>query len=217
MASGARYAAARALTGLSQRALARRLEVSPQAVSNWESGKSEPTRENARALAGFSGCSLEWLLTGKGRPETGSPKTTVADFRGKGRLVPEVGDTLTGIRREGRGKPGKFVQTYFPCSPKSIALTVAGNSMAPEFMGGDIVVIDPQIRPVPGDYVFVEIDDGETKLFRKYRPHTERKGVVESYDLVPANEDWNAVRVTSDDKAIVRGVMSEHIAPRRRA
>ena len=58
--------------------------------------------------------------------------------------------------------------------------------------------------------------NGDMQLFRKYRPHTERKGVVIAYDLVPTNEDWNTVRVTLDDKAIIKGVMSEHIAPRRR-
>lgn len=218
VARGARYAAARALTGLSQRALAKRLKVSPQAVSKWESGRSEPTKENVRALADLSGCSVEWLLTGRDRGNGGSVhRSNVEAYTGKGRLVPEVGDTVQGVLPVSkRVKPGTFVQTYFPCSSESFALTVSGDSMETEFRDGDVVVIDPKVEPVPGDYVFVEL--GETKLFRRYRPQTVRPGAAaHSYDLVPSNPDWPTVHITPSDKAVIKGVMTERTSPRRKA
>lgn len=216
VARGSRYAAARALTGLSQRALAKRLDVSPQAISKWEAGESEPTRKNARALAELAGCSLEWLLTGKDRNGSAVSRSNVEDYIGGGRLVPQVGDTVQGVLPVSKRKNPRFVQTYFPCSAEAQALTVAGDSMAPEFNEGDVVIIDPKISPVPGDYVFVVM--GDTKMFRRYRPLTMRSGVVtESYDLVPSNPDWPTVRVTPDDDAVIKGVMTERSSPRRKA
>jgi SOS-response transcriptional repressor LexA len=106
------------------------------------------------------------------------------------------------------------VQTYFPCSAASFALTVAGDSMGPEFRDGDVVVFDPSVTPVPGDYVFVEI--GETKLFRRYRPLTVGAGPSDSYELVPSNPDWPTVRVTPSDNAVMKGVLTERASPRRK-
>lgn len=215
VARGARYAAARALTGLSQRALAKRLGISPQAISKWESGLGEPTRKNARKLADLADISLEWLLSGRERNESQSTQSNVAEISTRGRVVPLVGDTLTGIVKT--RKPSSFVTTYFPCSAQSFALQVSGDSMAPDFADGDVVIIDPNITPAPGDFVFVEIND-EMVLFRKFRPLSARKGkAAEHYELVPCNEDWPKVSIGPEDNAVIRGVMSQHVAPRRRA
>src|SRR5262245_12811879 len=112
VARGARYAAARALTGLSQRMLAKRLRVSPQAVSKWESCQSEPTKANARALADLAGCTVEWLLTGKDRNGSSIAASNVEDYTGRGREVPEIGDTVQGVLPVSRrAKPGRFVKT----------------------------------------------------------------------------------------------------------
>src|SRR5262245_46392375 len=121
-----RYAAARALTGLSQRQLAKRLGVSPQAISKWESGTGEASRTNARKLCDMADISLEWLLTGKEGREAQETATNVQEFlSARGRKVPEVGDTVLGIAPMVRNKPKKFLQTYFPCSAQSFALEVA--------------------------------------------------------------------------------------------
>lgn len=113
-----------------------------------------------------------------------------------------------------RPKPERFVQTYFPCSAGSFALVVSGDSMEPDFHDGDVVVIDPEVDPVPGDFVFVEI--GETKLFRRYRPLSMGVGPANSYELVPSNSDWPTVRVTPSDNATLKGVMTERTSPRRK-
>lgn len=210
IARGKRYAAARARTGLSQRMLAKRLGLTSQAISKWENGESEPGTANARALADLAGVSLEWLLTGK--DQNGAAATNVAPFAdGRGRLVPEVGDTVQGVYPAQKRKTAvRFVQTYFPCSEASQALVVSGDSMAPAFIEGDVVVIDPNATPVPGDYVFVEV--GTVKLFRRYRPQSG----AGTYDLVPVNPDWPVEHVTPERHAVIKGVMVEHASPRRR-
>ena len=50
--------------GLSQEALAQRLDVSRQAVSKWESGQSVPEAEKIVALSDFFGVTTDYLLKG---------------------------------------------------------------------------------------------------------------------------------------------------------
>lgn len=44
------------------------------------------------------------------------------------------------------------------------AVRVKGDSMEPEFTEGDIIILDPHIKPNPGDYVIVKNDEGEATL-----------------------------------------------------
>lgn len=44
------------------------------------------------------------------------------------------------------------------------ALRVVGDSMEPEFIEGDIIIIDPHVTPNPGDYVIAKNDEGEATL-----------------------------------------------------
>ena len=48
--------------GLSQRALAKGLNVTPGAVAKWELGYTQPTMDNILALASLLGCSTDALL-----------------------------------------------------------------------------------------------------------------------------------------------------------
>jgi transcriptional regulator with XRE-family HTH domain len=65
-AKGARIQAARAKTGLTQRQLAKKLGVSPQAVSRWVSGDTSPKLDTARRFAAMAGMTVEFLLSGQG-------------------------------------------------------------------------------------------------------------------------------------------------------
>lgn len=50
-------------SGLSQDALAEKLNVSRQAVSKWETGESVPETKNLLALASALGTTVDWLLS----------------------------------------------------------------------------------------------------------------------------------------------------------
>lgn len=96
----------------------------------------------------------------------------------------------------------------------TFALRIMGNSMEPEFREGDVVVIDPDVAPTPGDYV-VARNHVEEATFKKYRP----RGISESgetiFELVPLNEDYAIMR--SDQQTIqIIGTMVEHTRYRRR-
>ena len=65
MELGTRIKTLRLEKGLSQEALAARLEVSRQAIAKWESGQSKPSTANLLALCGVFGISLDALVSGE--------------------------------------------------------------------------------------------------------------------------------------------------------
>lgn len=62
---GVRIAALRRQTGLSQKALADALEVSPSAVGMYEQGRRTPAMETLMRMAELFGVSMDFLLTGR--------------------------------------------------------------------------------------------------------------------------------------------------------
>lgn len=66
---GARIAALRRGSNLSQGELARRLQVSPSAIGMYEQGRREPSAEILVALARTFGVTVDYLLTGHPSPQ----------------------------------------------------------------------------------------------------------------------------------------------------
>ncbi len=211
--SAARYLAVRKSLALSQSELAKALKIKKQTISSWERGVSDPRIDTARQLAELAGVHVEWLLSGRGSNGVGA--SNVVDYIGRGRKVPKMGDTETRIVSLAKRRPTEFVQTHYECSAKAYALQVVGGSMAEEFQPGDVVIIDPELIPIPGDFVQVDMDDGRT-LFRQYRPIFTRKGSPPAFELIACNKNWHSERVDADNPGKVKGVMSERIVPRRR-
>lgn len=62
---GKRIATARQRADLSQTALGMAVRTTRSAVSQWESGSTEPTAERLRAIAMQTGVNYDWLATGR--------------------------------------------------------------------------------------------------------------------------------------------------------
>jgi transcriptional regulator with XRE-family HTH domain len=62
---GTHLKSAREAAGVSQHKLARILGVTPQAISGWESGRSNPHTDRIPKIAKILGCSVNKLLTGE--------------------------------------------------------------------------------------------------------------------------------------------------------
>ncbi len=62
---GARIAALRKASGISQAELARILKISPSAVGMYEQGRRQPSVELLTAMADHFGVSLDFLVAGK--------------------------------------------------------------------------------------------------------------------------------------------------------
>ena len=87
---------------------------------------------NAERYARFFGCSLEWLLTGRGSM-TGAPTIPVHGRIGAGAKVAldDDGEELAA---------GEFVE--LPSSGAAVAYVVQGDSMIPRFLPGEVLLFD---------------------------------------------------------------------------
>lgn len=110
------------------------------------------------------------------------------------------------------GGADDYIMAHKQHGPHTFACRIVGNSMEPEFREHDVVVIDPDVQPNPGDYV-VARNTENAATFKKYRP----RGIVdgrEVFELIPLNEDYPALR--SDHQPIqIIGTMVEHTRFRR--
>lgn len=91
-------------------------------------------------------------------------------------------------------------------SAELFALMVLGDSMAPEFMEGEIVVIEPEGLAVDGSYVLAFV--GDEWIFRQLR------GGAVSWALHPVNAAYPTLPLP--DFSAVRGVIIQKSKPGRR-
>lgn len=80
---GERIFLARDRKGLTQRGLADALGVRPSHMSRWENGRVAPRSGVLVEVARLCGVSLEWLLTGTGRPEQLHAMEQAEDYEGR--------------------------------------------------------------------------------------------------------------------------------------
>lgn len=96
-------------------------------------------------------------------------------------------------------------------SDEAFALSVEGSSMEPEFREGDIIVIDPNTQPTPGDYVIAKLFSEEMATFKKYRPRGRDSENTEIIELVPLNEDWPTITINKQNPGFIIGKVVCHI------
>jgi SOS-response transcriptional repressor LexA len=94
-----------------------------------------------------------------------------------------------------------------PADENTFEMVISDASGAPRYSLGDIVVIDPDVSPRPGDDV-VAIVSGYG-VMRSYRPDPIGHGAA----LSPHNPDWPTLQLTAQDRLI--GVCVARTMPRR--
>lgn len=108
---------------------------------------------------------------------------------------------------------GDYVLVSEEYSDGTFATTLEGRSMEPDFLDGDILIIDPTLSPLPGDFVVAErqspYTDGAEWTFKKYRPRGINEFGQEVYELTPLNPDFPILR-SDREQCYVIGVMIEH-------
>ena len=109
---------------------------------------------------------------------------------------------------EGKSVRGLASEVVFSTSQyngRVIALRVHGDSMAPDFLPGDLLFIDPDERPVPGDIVVAHVK-GDGLVQRKLRPISSALG---TFELLAKNEDHPTIK-SADSEIKIVGVVIEH-------
>lgn len=132
--------------------------------------------------------------------------------------VPLISSVQAGVWTEvvDNFQPGDaedWLMTDVRVSTHSFALEIKGDSMLPEFNPGDRVIIDPDVAPLPGDFVAAKNGHNEA-TFKKYRPRGTDEHGNTVFELVPLNEDFPSMRSDVTPIKIV-GTMVEHRKFRR--
>jgi SOS-response transcriptional repressor LexA len=99
-------------------------------------------------------------------------------------------------------------------SPWAFALEIEGDSMTPDYQEGDLVIIEPEWTPRPGECVAAR-NGREEATFKKYRQRGIGLDGNDIFELVPLNENYPTVRSDATPLTII-GVMAEHRRKARR-
>lgn len=205
-----------------QAELARHASVKPPSVSDWLNGKTRMLGgKNAAKVCDFLRINHDWLFYGRLPSGLESDAMTAPNVR------PAQPDTrrIPVLNKIPAGGPKQIIDDYLmgtglddiatdlDLGRYAFALIIDGASMEPEFKTGDKVIIDPGVKPRPGDYVVAKCN-GDEGTFKKYRPRGLNQSGIEMFELVPLNDDFPTLR-SEDIPCEIIGTMVEHRRLRR--
>ncbi|MEA9438677.1 LexA family protein [Aeromonas hydrophila] len=203
--------------GLTQVKLAAMLGIKAPSVVQWESDKTNLSGENLLNAAKILGVTPEYILHG-GEPtkqEISNIELAQPDIH----RIPVLSYVQAGVWTETseiRECDGNlvYITTDLDLSERAFAIELIGHSMEPEFVEGDVVLIDPDEHPHPGDFVVAKNGE-EAATFKKYRPRGIGEDGQEVFELVPLNDDFPTMRSDRQHIQII-GTMVEHRRRRKR-
>ncbi len=204
---------------ISQITMAQQLSVSKQAVSNWENALHLPSQHKLLQICEILDCSLEWLISESDEHENNDYTYSSAseyDISLSKFSIPIIDfkEAINYVPGEYRKNPHFNIRPLYNKNSEAFALEIIDTSMEPEFQKGDIVTIDPSIKPRPWDRVCAAVEGFETAFFRVFAPESRKMLMEGRFNLAPLNPDWSTKEINGN--AVIIGVMSEHISLRRK-
>ena len=175
--------------------------------------------------AGIMGVSVRYLRTGKEDDSRGEVPAGLHAAQPDVRPLPVISMVQAGLGREAADPyPRGYAEQSGSVDAElardlgrlAFALEIIGESMLDEFHPGDIVIIDPSVKPLPGDYVVARMEDDGSATFKKYRSRGRDAEGHEVFELVPLNPDYPTITVNAANPGSIIGTMMEHRRRRRR-
>ncbi len=218
---GSRVKEARTSRGLKQSDLAAKIKKSKQTVSSIERGDVEMTISVLRDVTDALRIDVQWILLGISSTSGGDAVGPEAQ-RGlalrplpSGRAVPHLdrGQILSFV--EGRfhlDQATKLVYTPFDVGAKAFSFDVVDASMAPEFLEGEVVTVDPDRPITPGVVVAAVVYKANGVALREpmlvLREFRAKSISPEQapYDLVPASKNWPMISIEKEMDCVIFGV-----------
>lgn len=209
---GQRIRARREELGLTQEQVAVQIGIKQQSYQAIESGNVKKPRHLYEISIALK-CDMAWLLSGKDKDVINVEKIEVHAHQ-----VPLISYVQAGVWTEScelRDSTGfEYIMTSLELSNKAFALKIKGDSMEPEFKEGDVVIIDPAIKPFPGEFV-VAVNGDEEATFKKYRELGYDDHERMQFELIPLNPDYTTMSTLKQQIRII-GTMVEHRIFRRK-
>lgn len=211
--AGTRLVTLRKGRNLSKVAVARAINVSDVAVGYWERDLNKPGGESLTRLAKLYGVSEAYILHG----DTSAPSTNIEPPQVS--KIPiltseDVKKWNVELGTSGSSSTFGYIYTDTTMALGAFAIKLKERSMEPEFVDGDLVIIDPQLAPLPGDYV-VAMDSANNVIFKKYRAKGLNPNQEPIFELLPTNPDF-PINSSENETLTIIGVMVEHRRFRRR-
>lgn len=185
----------RNIKGLNQQNLADKLNVSRSTIANWENGISQPDNDKLLALADYFKVSTDYLLGQTKKTPDFSEVPDIISFDGF-KQIPILGTIACGepILAEENIEGYTNVELNIHAD---FALRCKGDSMAPKFLDGDIVLIRQQPVVENGQIAAVLIDN-EATLKRVYVNKSDILLSPENLNYQPmvyVGEQMNSIRI----------------------
>lgn len=202
--------------GITQEQLAEKLGVTQGAIGHWLNKRREPSMDIIlQIMAVLELKNINIGVDGAIVDDHQNMKIALPDAH----RIPVLSYVQAGVWtdvNEIREVDGNlsYITTDLELGECAFAIELKGRSMEPEFVEGDVVLIDPDEHPHPGDFV-VARNGEEAATFKKYRPRGVGEDGQEVFELVPLNDDFPTMR--SDRQPIqIIGTMVEHRRRRKR-
>ena len=211
---GERLKTLREKAGLSQAAFAEKCGWASQSrVGNYEKGVRKIGADDAAIMAAALDVHPAEILFGLESVSNVAPAPIGL------RQIPIISYVQAGCWTEScecRAVDGSIetITTDLDLGSMAFALEVRGDSMAPEILEGDVVVIDPDVDPLPGDIVAAKNGSHEATI-KQYRPRGTNDQGQEYFELVPLNPVYPTMRSDHHHVTII-GVMMERRRYRRK-
>ncbi|VEG92570.1 LexA family protein [Legionella spiritensis] len=198
---GQRILSERKAKGLTRKALAELTgELKISRINNYERGDRTPGPTEIKLLADALEVSASYLMC-----LTDSREGKITKSHGMGALIPvlnykQAADPAACIEKikEDVDTKVEFVPVSTAVSDRigknAFALQMKDESMIPEFRVNDVLIIDPDTSPKPGDFVVALIEGEQEIIVRKYKQLSASKE-AQQFELIALNEDWADIRV----------------------
>ncbi|AMZ77629.1 MULTISPECIES: LexA family protein [Enterobacter] len=195
--------------GMTQTELAEKIGATQQGIVSIESGRTKRPR-NLLELSKALQTDANWLMNG------GSFQTLEEVSTKRVPLISYVQAGALAHKNPIEAFDGSFeyVMTDMDWSQFTFALRIEGDSMEPDFKQGDVIIVDPEIEPAPGEFVVAKNGEHEA-TFKKYRPTGIGLHGVNNFELTPLNPDYPVLR-SQDIPLTIIGTMVEHRIYRRK-
>jgi SOS-response transcriptional repressor LexA len=86
----------------------------------------------------------------------------------------------------------------------AFALVVKDESMIPEFKLDDMLIVDPDTQPNPGDFIIVRLENESEAIIRKFKQLSASK-VNPEFELIAINNDWPDVKISKEFNEVFIG------------
>lgn len=184
------------------------LKITPKAVSKWFNAETMPSASNVYVVADFLEVTPEWLMFGDANASlikvTKSFQYPVLSTVQAG-MFTEI-NLLNSVDLE---RDYEMISSQVKASANAFYLKIEGKSMAPRFNEGDLVLIDPNIYPQPGDFV-AAINENYEATFKKYKQLAQIAPSGEAhFELIPLNDVYPTLSSLEQNIRII-GKAVEH-------